>query len=305
MRVADARLSLALTLMLGSTASALRPVAIVTGGTRGIGRGISEALADSGFDLLLTYNTDKKAAEAAAAELCEKHGCGQVEVVGGDISVSATRDSIFSHLDTAFAQRELRAVVHNAGQYVGITSDNADGLKATKPLGFGDGSMLDEGGSMQLDQMKYYQRLYGDAYVDLCERGLARMAEGSGGSLVGISSPGCTVQYKANLGYDMPGSGKCVMEYAMRLIALRCAGKGVNCNVVIPGVTDTDAWGRLAETRGSTREELVSGISSRLSPMGSMTPRQLGDAVAFLCSPQGRLITGVSLPVDGGVHLKA
>ena len=71
---------------------------------------------------------------------------------------------------------------------------------------------------------------YGDAYVDLCERGLARMTDG--GSLVGISSPGCTVAYKANLGYDMPGSGKCVMEYAMRLIALRCAGKGVNCNVV-------------------------------------------------------------------------
>ena len=77
----------------------------------------------------------------------------------------------------------------------------------------------------QLDQMKYYQRLYGDAYVDLCECGLARMAEGSGGSLVGISSPGCTTQYNANLGYDMPGSGKCVMEYAMRLFALRCAGK--------------------------------------------------------------------------------
>ena len=56
---------------------------------------------------------------------------------------------------------------------------------------------------------------------------------------------------------------------------------------------------------GTTKDELVAGISSRLSPMGAMTPRQLGDAVAFLCSPEGHLITGVSLPVDGGVHLKA
>ena len=102
----------------------------------------------------------------------------------------------------------------------------------------------------------------------------------------------------------MPGSGKCVMEYAMRLFAVRCAGRAVNCNVVVPGVTSTDAWGKLAEKRGTTQSELVEGIASRLSPMGSMTPRQLGDAVAFLCSPQGRLITGVSLPVDGGVHLK-
>ena len=190
-------------------------------------------------------------------------------------------------------------------QYVGITSTNADGLQGGKPVGFGDGSLLEEGAT-NLATMHYYQRLYGDAYVDLCERGLARMsAESGGGSLVGISSPGCTTQYNANLGYDMPGSGKCVMEYAMRLFALRCAGKDVNCNVVVPGVTTTDAWGRLAATRGTTKDELVAAISGRLSPMGSVTPRQVGDGVAFLCSPAGRIVTGVSLPVDGGVHLKS
>ena len=114
----------------------------------------------------------------------------------------------------------------SACQYVGITSTNADGLQGGKPVGFGDGSLLDEEGATNLATMHYYQRMYGDAYVDLCERGLARMsAESGGGSLVGISSPGCTTQYNANLGYDMPGAGKCVMEYAMRLFALRCAGE--------------------------------------------------------------------------------
>ena len=290
-------------LLLLAPFSCAKRVAIVTGGTRGIGRGISEALAAKGFDLLVTYNTDAKAAETAAAELTAAHGC-TVECVGGDISRDTTRDAIFAHYDTAFKSHELGAVIHNAGQYVGITSDNADGLSAAN-FGFGDGSMLDADGKMQLDVMHYYQRMYGDAYVDLMERGLARMTEDGGGSLVGVSSPGCTQQYNANLGYDMPGSGKCVMEYTMRLFALRCAAKGVNCNVVIPGVTETDAWGKLAETRGAKKEELVAGIASRLSPMGAMQPRQLGDAVAFLCSPEGRLITGVSLPVDGGVHLKA
>ena len=210
----------------------------------------------------------------------------------------------FASYDEAFkATHSLGAVVHNAGQYVGITADNADGLKAAV-YGFGDGSMLDADGKMQLEVMHYYQKMYGDAYVDLCERGAARMDD-DGGSLIGISSPGCTLQYNANLGYDMPGSGKCVMEYAMRLFAVRLAPKGINCNVVVPGVTETDAWGKLAETRGMKKEELVEGIAGRLSPMGSMKPRQLGDAVAFLCSPEGRLITGVSLPVDGGVHLKS
>ena len=204
--------------------------------TRGIGR-ISDALGEAGFDLLLTYNSDAAAAEAAAAELKTAHGCG-VTCVGGDISLESTRDAIFGAFE-AMSDVELGAVVHNAGQYVGITSDNADGLKGGPPLGFGDGSLLSDG-KFDFAQMHYYQRMYGDAYVDLCERGLARMT--AGGSLVGISSPGCTTQYNANAGYDMPGSGKCVMEYAMRLFALRCAGKDVNCNVVVPGVTTTDAW---------------------------------------------------------------
>jgi len=49
-------------------------------------------------------------------------------------------------------------------------------------------------------------------------------------------------QYNANLGYDMPGSGKCVMEYAMRLFAVRSASRGVNCNVVIPGIDSIYAF---------------------------------------------------------------
>jgi len=270
-------------LLFVAQSDALRRAAIVTGGSRGIGRGISRALAEAGFDLLITYNSDVEAAEEAASALRTAHGC-TVECVGGDISLTATRDEVFARYDATFkATHELGAVVHNAGQYVGITSTNADGLQGGKPVGFGDGSLLDEEGATNLATMHYYQRMYGDAYVDLCERGLARMsAEAGGGSLVGISSPGCTTQYNANLGYDMPGSGKCVMEYAMRLFALRCAGKNVNCNVVVPGVTTTDAWGKLAATRGMEKDEMVAGIAGRLSPMGSMSPKQLGDAVALL-----------------------
>ena len=55
-------------------------------------------------------------------------------------------------------------------------------------------------------------------------------------------------------------------------------------------MTETDAWGKLARPPGARHlegVELVWGIASRLSPMGAMQPRQLGDAVAFLCSPEG------------------
>ena len=141
-------------------------------------------------------------------------------------------------------------------------------------------------------------------------------------------------QYNANLGYDMPGSGKCVMEYAMRLFAVRSAPRGVNCNVVIPGIDSIYAFEACScihaqnretatlpahhrmqasprATRGASspgRAAWARTSSSRPSPGGwrrwDRWSRVSLDAVAFLCSPQGRLITGVSLPVDGGVHLK-
>ena len=293
-----------LALLLASTA-ALRRVAIVTGGTRGVGLGISQALAENDFDLLLTYNSDSAAAEKAVLELKNQFPICAIETVGGDVSLPETRKAIFDKFDSAYAKTHcLGAVVHNAGQYVGVSSTNAAGIKATgPPPGFGDGSLLGADGGVDFTQMHYYQKMYGDAFVDLCEQGLARFTDG--GSLVGISSPGCTLQYKANLGYDMPGSGKCVMEYTMRLFAVRAATKNVNVNVVIPGVTVTDAWGKLGAMRGQSKEEIVEGVSSRLAPMGAMQPRQVGDGVAFLCSPAGRAVTGVSLPVDNGVHLKA
>lgn len=286
--------------------AALRTVAIVTGGTRGIGRGIAEALAAQNHDLLLTYGSDVVGANATVTELSAEYGCA-VECIAGDLTRKDSRDALFERYDRVFGDtHELRAVVHNAGQYIGVTSSNAAGLKSPSPLGFGDASVLGADGRMTSEAsgvMRYYQTLYGDAYIDLCERGLQRMS--SGGSLIGISSPGCTLQYKANLGYDMPGSGKCIMEYAMRLIALRCAKRSINCNVVIPGVTETDAWSRLAAHRGGDHGDIMSSLANRIAPMGSMRPRQVGDAVAFLCSPAGRMITGVSLPVDGGVHLRA
>lgn len=198
-----------------------KPVAVVTGGTRGIGRGIAESLAALGYDLLLTYNTDLAAATEASSEIEKEFADTEIVLFGGDISDAKTRDAVWALFDAEFKDtNELRAVVHNAGQYVGVTSDNIDGLDAAK-YAFGDGSMLQEDGSMQLEQMHYYQRLYGDAYVEMMERGLSRMS--GKGSLIGISSPGCNAVSRAQPGYDMPGSGKCVMEYAMRLFAVRAA----------------------------------------------------------------------------------
>ena len=83
----------------------------MTGGSRGIGAGIACALAEAGFDLLLTFNTNEKIANEFAATL----DC-RVECVGGDITLEETRDKIFDKLDANFPEQPLRAMIHNAGK---------------------------------------------------------------------------------------------------------------------------------------------------------------------------------------------
>lgn len=310
-------------------------LAIITGGTRGIGRGISEVLASSNEyqGLILTYNTNQEAAEAYRQSLLDEININKksedgnenetclkkVEVVGGDLTTIEARNKIFECVDEEFSDFDLATVVHNAGQYVGITSDNIDGI-APGTKKFGDGSLLkkEEDGSTVLDTtfMDYYQKLYGTAFIDICERSVARMkkayekakekGEKYRGSIVGISSPGCNANFKVTAGYDMPGSGKCIMEYSIRLFALETAKYGINCNVIIPGVTNSDAWGKLAAMRGMTKEAFFNKFMSMGKvPMNEVIDAtDIGDTVKFLAgSGGGRFMTGLSLRVDAGLHL--
>ena len=91
----------------------------------------------------------------------------------------------------------------------------------------------------------------------------------------------------------------------MRLFAIRAAPKKVNVNVVIPGVTETEAWYRFGQQRGFAPEQMLEMMRSRAPSGEVISPREIGAVVSFLCSASGKHITGISLPVDGGLHLGA
>ena len=276
-----------------------------SGGTRGIGSGIASVLAEEGYDLLLTYNTDKISADKFAHSLTDKHGDLKVDCVGGDISLCSTRDEIFDIFDKNEDSR-LEVVVHNAGQYVGITSTNCDSIKA-KRIQFGDGSLLNDNGQVNFDTMHYYQKMYGDAWVDICERSLVRMKDGPG-TIIGISSPGvCAHLYGPDSSYSMPGSGKSLMEYSARIYAMKAAERGINVNIIVPGATFTDAWRRLAKSYGMDNEgEIIERVVEDRIPMKRQTtPQDIGNLVKFLSSSTGRMLTGQVLALEGGLHLRA
>lgn len=273
--------------------SSKRKLAIVTGGTRGIGKAITFALLDEGYDVIATYCGDTEAAH----ELQKKGN--RILCVRGDLTRIVSRDHVFKQVDLLSSTHRLESLVHCAGQYVGLTSTNSRGLSRMK-VGYADGSPPfgdDEG---KVKHFRYYVELYGEAFIDLSERAVQRMS--GGGSIVGISSPGCSLLYNPNLGYDFPGSGKAVMEYASRLIASRVAAHKINCNIVVPGVTPTDAWKRISAERGV--DDASTALAEKISPMGKTLASEVASVVAFLCSEKGKIVTGCVVPADKGVHLR-
>lgn len=259
--------------------------ALVTGGTRGIGFGIANSLARDGYNLVLGFNADEDRASASAAKLREDHGV-EVACVGGDIAAPETMARLFEVVRERF-DNELQTFVHSAGLYVGITTAMSE--RAPNPMA---------------EDFEALWNYYQDVYPRAFKRGLlAALACEGLRHVVAISSPGCNANQPPQLNYEAPGQGKAAVEFLVRLNARALAGQGVNVNCIIPGFIKTEAWDNVIAKTPATREE-IEGWMKSATPAGRWAePGEIGDAVAYLCSERGRFITGVALPVDGGLHL--
>ncbi|XP_066267625.1 3-oxoacyl-[acyl-carrier-protein] reductase FabG-like [Branchiostoma lanceolatum] len=260
--------------------------ALVTGGTRGIGYGIAELeeLAAAGYDLVLGYQQNQERAQDARAHL---QGTYKVRVflVGGTTEEEATVDAYFSCIDENFGGK-LNALVHNAGAYWG-------GRSPSKP---------DANGSwfQGWEAYEYYQGMYPKCFIRLVEKAVTRM-EDERGYIVAVSSPGCNNSSSPYLSYVSPGISKASVEYLVRHYAKQLAPRRITCNVIIPGFTKTEAWGPVVEDMGADQ---VEGMVNSLGMKRWGSPREVGGVVAFLCSEKAAFVTGIALPIDGGLHLK-
>ena len=274
----------------GASATAEPTTVIVSGGSGGIGLACCHKLAARGANVVIAYGRNEELAAAASKELTEAHGV-EVRTVKGDLTKEGSRaeavEAIFKEVD---------ALGHNVSAFVHAAGYFHDQLLQHHFAGACD----------SFEVYDAYQSIYPKAFVEIAEGALARM--GRGGRMVAITNPGCNLLQTPRVGYDMPGQGKATMEYIVRMYAIRVAKLGICVNAVSPAYTLTAEWdkARLAMGRGDLekgRELLDAKMLSRSPIQRWAQPEEIAQAVDFLCAEQSGLITGATIPVDGGLHL--
>jgi 3-oxoacyl-[acyl-carrier protein] reductase len=241
-------------------------IALVTGGGRGIGRGIVLEFAREGADVAVNYRRDREAAEATAREV-ESLGRRAV-VIQADVSDHEAVDGMVAQVRTAFGRVDV--AVANSGV--------ASRVAATHELDPGEWRRVM---STDLDGAFYTARAVLPALLE------------SRGVLLFISSIGADVAAAGGAPYHVAKAG---VNTLMRVIAKEVAGAGVRVNCIAPGLVRSDMGNRLIKFVGE-------GITQTI-PLGRVgEPADIGKAAVYLASADAAWVTGKILRVDGGASM--
>jgi enoyl-[acyl-carrier protein] reductase III len=246
----------------------LRGNALVTGGSRGIGRSCALAAARHGADVAITYVENRAAAEATAAEIRDLGR--RAAVIQGDVGIAA--DNVRA-VEQAIAELgPLRYLVANAAA--------------------GSFGLTDE---LSGEAWDYTMAAHVRSLLVLAQAATPSMAEAGGGAIVAISSLGAQRVYDA---YAAFGTAKAAIETLVRYLAVEGGPKGVRANCVRGGVVLTDLFKEIPEW------ESIAAAAGERAPLGrALDPDEIGEPVAFLLSEEARMVTGQTLTVDAGFTL--
>ncbi|MEV6926817.1 3-ketoacyl-ACP reductase [Dactylosporangium sp. NPDC051485] len=246
--------------------------ALVTGASRGIGRGIALCLASSGFDVVVNYASNAAAAQEVAAEVAKRGA--RAAVVQGDLALREDRARLVEESYRAFGDIDL--LVNNAGVAPAV---RADILEAGE-------ESFDRLVGINLKGPYFLTQLVANRMI----------AAGTRGRIVTISSMSA---YTASVNRGDYCITKAGLSMLTKLYAARLAEHGINVYEVRPGIIETDMTGGVREKYD--RLILTDGVTP-IRRWG--TPDDVGRAVVAIATDLLPFSTGQVIDVDGGFHLR-
>lgn len=242
-------------------------IALVTGGSRGIGKSIALELGRRGATVIINYLKNHEAAKTTVEEL-KLQGIKTTRIKA-HVGEEAAIDSLVSKIEKQFGQLDI--LVNNAASGV---------MRPTTEL-----------------SVKHW-----DWTMNINARGpwmlsvAASRLMPDGGRIINISSPGSTWVLPA---YFAVGVSKAAIEAVTRYLAVELGPKGIAVNTVSPGFVMTEALNAFPDQLG------IRDIASRPTPAGrTITPEDVSNVVAMLCSSDAEMIRGQVIVVDGGETLR-
>lgn len=247
-------------------------IALVTGGSRGLGKEMALALAKKQVDIILTYKSKEPEAQETVAA---------IEAIGQKATALHLDMSDFSSLDN-FIKTFLQTLQQKwqTGSFDFLI--NNAGMGATVPF------------------EKVTEELFDD-FLNVHFKGIYFLTQklvphiNPGGSIINISTG--TTRF-SNPGYSVYASMKGAIEVFTKYLAKELGPKNIRANVVAPGPVETDFNNAAIRSNPQMKERL-----SSLSPLGRVgTANDIGPVVAFICSDEAGWINGQRIEVSGGIN---
>ena len=239
-------------------------VAIVTGGSRGIGKAICQTFAENGCDVAFTYNNSKESAESLAKEL---------KNIG--INAKAYKSDASSFDD---ATQLVEDVINDFGK-IDILVNNA-GIKKDNLLMRMNKEDFDSVVNTNLSSV-----------FNLTKASIRTFLKQRSGSIINISS---VVGVKGNAGQSNYSASKAGIIGFSKSVALELGSRNIRSNVIAPGFIETDMTDSLSE-------DVINSWKESIPLKRGGKPSDVGNACVFLASDMSSYITGQVLHIDGGM----
>jgi NAD(P)-dependent dehydrogenase (short-subunit alcohol dehydrogenase family) len=250
-----------------------KKIALITGGSRGLGKNMALSIAKKGFDVILTYNSQKDEALAVVTQI-EQLGQKAValQLNTGDVkSFDAFFGQVTTALKNTFNTDHFDFLVNNAG--IGLHSSFAETSEEDFDLLF---------------------NIHFKGVYFLTQKALALINDG--GCIINISSGLARFSIPGSSAY---GAMKSAIETLTRYQAKELGSRRITANVVAPGAIETDFSGGMVRDNEQINKQ-IAGLTA-LGRVG--LPDDIGGVVAFLCTEEARWVNAQRIEVSGGMNL--